>query len=217
LHVIAPGTESLVAAAREVGVRDARLLEALRAVPRALFVPPAAVDRAYIDEPIPIAHGQVTTQPSLVAAMVEALALTSSDQVLEIGTGYGWQTALLASLAKFVWSVERFPDLADAARANLAGHGTRNVAVVAGDGSKGLTDRAPFEAVIVSAAFPDVPSPLVEQLADGGRLVQPIGRGGNDYVVLFAKEGETLVRVRSLIGARFVPLVGKHGFQPPER
>jgi protein-L-isoaspartate(D-aspartate) O-methyltransferase len=190
------------------------LLQALRSVRRARFVPPAATSRAYSDEPIPIAYGQVTTQPSLVARMIEALALTGSEHVLEVGTGHGWQTALLASLAEFVWSVERFPDLAEAARANLTGHGARNVEVVVGDGTNGLAEHAPFEAVIVSAAFPEVPTPLTEQLAPGGRLVQPIGYGGSEDVILFRKEAEELVPRRSLIAARFVRLVGEHGFQP---
>ena len=119
----ARGPENLVAAARTTGVRDERVLAALRSVPRALFVPPSEIDRAYADAPLPIAHAQVTTQPSLVAKMVEALALTGSERVLEIGTGYGWQTALLASLADFVWSVERWPDLAEAARRNLERYG----------------------------------------------------------------------------------------------
>ncbi len=209
--------DRLVAAAREAGVRDPRVLEVLRGVRRALFVPPSELDRAYQDEPIAIPHGQVTTQPSLVARMIEALALRGSERVLEVGTGYGWQTALLASLVEFVWSVERFSELADTARANLARSGSGNVKVVVGDGSKGLVEHAPFEAVIVSAAFPEVPSPLAEQLASSGRLVQPIGHGGSEDVVLFEREARGLVPLRSLVGARFVPLVGKHGFQPRER
>jgi protein-L-isoaspartate(D-aspartate) O-methyltransferase len=189
------------------------VLAAVTAVPRALFVPPAQVDRAYLDEPLPIAHGQVTTQPSLVARMVEALALTGAERVLEVGTGYGWQTALLASLGDFVWSVERWEDLADAARANLKRYGTRNTEIVVGDGTEGLPEQAPFQAVIVSAAFPRVPPPLVEQLAPAGRLVQPIGRGGNEEVIQFERRGESLAAVRNLTGARFVPLVGRHGFR----
>jgi protein-L-isoaspartate(D-aspartate) O-methyltransferase len=144
--------------------------------------------------------------------MVEALALTGSERVLEVGTGYGWQTALLASLAGFVWSVERWPDLAEAARANLERYGARNAEVVAGDGSRGLPGQAPFEAILVSAAFPQVPPPLAEQLAPGGRLVQPIGRGGDEDVVLFERRGDRLETARSLTLARFVPLVGRHGF-----
>jgi protein-L-isoaspartate(D-aspartate) O-methyltransferase len=210
------GPEDLVAAARAVGVRDARVLAALRDVPRALFVPPGDADRAYVDEPIPIPHGQVTTQPSLVARMVEALALTGSEHVLEVGTGYGWQTALLAALARFVRSVERFPDVAETARANLVANGTANVEVVTGDGSEGLAGHAPFDAVIVSAAFPDVPSPLAAQVAPGGRLVQPIGPSGDEDVVLFVRDETGLVRRASLIAAHFVPLVGRYGFTERE-
>jgi protein-L-isoaspartate(D-aspartate) O-methyltransferase len=208
------GSERLVAAARKAGVGDARVLEALHSVPRALFVPPSQIDRAYADAPLPIAHGQVTTQPSLVAKMVEALGLTGSERVLEIGTGYGWQTALLASLADFVWSVERWPDLAEAARANLERFGARNAEVAVGDGSRGLPGRAPFEAILVSAAFPRVPPPLAEQLVPGGRLVQPIGRGGDEDVVLFERHGDAFEVSRSLTLAHFVPLVGRHGFPP---
>jgi protein-L-isoaspartate(D-aspartate) O-methyltransferase len=206
------GPEDLVAAARMAGVRDEHVLEALRNVPRAVFVPAWQIDRAYEDMPLPIAHGQVTTQPSLVAKMVEALALAGSERVLEIGTGYGWQTALLASLADFVWSVERWPDLAEAARANLERCGVRNVEVSVGDGSRGLAGQASFDGILVSAAFPRVPPPLAEQLAPGGRLVQPIGRGGNEDVVLFERRGDRLDAVRSLTLAHFVPLVGRHGF-----
>jgi protein-L-isoaspartate(D-aspartate) O-methyltransferase len=208
----ASGPEDLVAASRTAGVGDERVLAALRSVPRALFVPPSQIDRAYEDTPLPIAHAQVTTQPSLIAKMVEALALTGSEHVLEIGTGYGWQTALLASLADFVWSVERWPDLAEAARANLERYGARNVEVSVGDGSRGLAEHAPFEAILVSAAFPRVPPPLAEQLAPGGRLVQPIGRGGDEDVVLFERRGDELEVSRSLTLAHFVPLVGRHGF-----
>ena len=149
--------------------------------------------------------------------MVEALALRPSDHVLEIGTGYGWQTALLASLAEFVRSVERWPDLAEAARANLKRYGTKNVEVVVGDGSEGLPEHAPFDAIAVSAAFPRVPPPLAAQLAPGGRLVQPIGCGGSEDVVLFVRCGDRLSPARSLTAARFVPLVGKHGFRGGER
>jgi protein-L-isoaspartate(D-aspartate) O-methyltransferase len=204
--------QPLVTAAREVGVTDPRVLDAVAAVPRIEFVPPTLAASADVDRPLPIPHGQVTTQPSLVARMVESLALTGTERVLEIGTGYGWQTALLSRLAAQVWSVERWDDLAATARVHLARYGTGNVSVVVGDGSEGLAAHAPYDGIVVSAAFPAVPPPLREQLADGGRLVQPIGYGGNEDVVLFAKRGRTLVRVRSVIGAHFVPLVGRHGF-----
>jgi protein-L-isoaspartate(D-aspartate) O-methyltransferase len=202
----------LVAAAREVGVTDVRVLDAIRSVPRAEFVPPALAASAEVDRPLPIPHEQVTTQPSLVARMVEALALTGTERVLEIGTGYGWQSALLGRLAATVWSVERWDDLAETARTHLARHGTVNVEVVVADGSEGLPEHAPYDAILVAAAFPEVPPPLVEQLAEDGRLVQPIGHGGNEDVVLFTKREGALVKVRHVIGAHFVPLIGRYGF-----
>src|SRR5919201_2986279 len=162
----------LVAAARAHGVRDARLLEAIAAVPRARFVPLDLSARAYEDEPLPIPHGQVTTQPSLVAQMVAALGLAPAERVLEIGTGFGWQTALLARLAAEVWSVERWHDIARTARSNLERQGSENATVVVGDGSAGLPEQAPYEGILVAAAFPQVPAPLAEQVAEGGRLVQ---------------------------------------------
>jgi protein-L-isoaspartate(D-aspartate) O-methyltransferase len=210
--VDAPGQADLVRVLVAEGIRDERVLEAFRAVPRGLFVPPEEVARAYVDTPLPIPHGQVTTQPSLVARMVEALELTGTERVLEVGTGYGFQTALLARLAAAVWSVERFADLAERARSSLAAFGAGNAEVVTGDGSEGLPDRAPFDAVLVSAAHPGVPAPLVAQLALGGRLVQPIGPGGNEEVVLFERGPEGLVRRRVVTGAHFVRLHGKHGF-----
>jgi protein-L-isoaspartate(D-aspartate) O-methyltransferase len=203
---------SLVAAARDAGIRDDRVLEAFGAIPRSAYVPEQLVSLADVDEPLPIPHGQVTTQPSLVARMVEALVLTGSERVLEIGTGYGFQTAILGRLAAHVRSVERYADLADAARASLAREGVRNVEIVVGDGSAGLPQHAPFDAILVSAAFPAVPPPLVEQLAEGGLLVQPIGRGGSEDVTLFQLERGQLVARRCITGARFVPLVGRYGF-----
>jgi protein-L-isoaspartate(D-aspartate) O-methyltransferase len=202
----------LVAAARARGVRDPRLLEAIAAVPRARFVPGDFAARAYRDEPLPIPYGQVTTQPSLVGQMVEALDLSPSDRVLEIGTGFGWPTALLARVAGEVWSVERWEEIARTARSHLERHGTENATVVVGDGSRGLTEHAPYDAILVAAAFPQVPGPLVDQLADRGRLVQPIGRGGFDEVVLFEKRGGVLERIRQVTGAHFVRLYGEHGF-----
>lgn len=210
---MAAGTpEDLVTAARVFGVRDTRVLAAIRETPRIGFVPPALADRAYQDSPLPIGHEQVTTQPSLVAAMVEALSLTGGEAVLEVGTGLGWQTGLLARLAAAVWSIERFADLAEAARANLARHGVSNVVVVVGDGSRGLPEAGPFDAIVVAAAFSHVPEPLAAQLAPGGRLVQPIGPGGNDDVILFGRSEAGLVPRRTVTGAYFVRLVGAHGF-----
>jgi len=193
------------------GIRDERVLEAVARVPRVEFVPAEAAAGAYFDEPIPIGHGQVTTQPSLVARMVEALSLRGGEHVLEIGTGLGWQTALLATLAKRVWSVERFPDLAEAARRNLAGRDIVNAEVVVGDGGQGLAEHAPYDAIVVSAASPEVPSPLTEQLADRGRLVHPLGTGGDEQVTLFEKRSGEVRARRTLTGARFVKLVRPGG------
>jgi protein-L-isoaspartate(D-aspartate) O-methyltransferase len=205
--------DGLVQAALAAGVRDQRVLDAIRAVPRVEFVPVADAARADVDQPIPIPHKQVTTQPSLVARMVEALALDGSERVLEVGTGYGWQTALLARLAERVFSVERFADLARAARGNLARIGVENAVVVVGDGSQGLPELGPFDAILVSAAFPEVPAPLAEQLVEGGRIVQPIGPGGDDDVLLFVKRGAELARERFVSGARFVRLYGRYGYR----
>jgi protein-L-isoaspartate(D-aspartate) O-methyltransferase len=207
------GQADLLAALRLEGIREPRLLGAVRAVPRGEFVPPGLVERAYLDTPLPIAHEQVATQPSLVARMVEALALTGEERVLEIGTGYGWQSALLARLARDVWTVERWPDLAETARENLARLGTENATVVVGDGSEGLAAHAPYDGILVSAAFPEVPEPLASQLAADGRLVQPIGPGGREDVVLFDRRAEGLVARRTITGAHFVRLVGRHGFR----
>jgi protein-L-isoaspartate(D-aspartate) O-methyltransferase len=214
MPLVVPRTpEDLVFAARVFGVRDPRVLAAIRETPRADFVPPALRAHAYEDSPLPIGHEQVTTQPSLVAAMVEALGLAGGEVVLEVGTGLGWQTALLARLAGTVRSVERFADLAEAARANLARHEVSNATVVVGDGSRGLPEAAPFDTILVAAAFSRVPEPLTAQLAIGGRLVQPVGPGGNEEVVLFEKSSAGLVPVRTVTGAHFVRLVGEHAFE----
>jgi len=208
-----PTQEDLAEAVALEGITDQRLLDALRVVPRASFVPPSLAERAYHDVPLPIPRDQVTTQPSLMARMVAGLALGGSEKVLEIGTGYGFQTALLARLGGFVWSIERWPDIAKTARANLTRQGVENVKVIVGDGTEGLPDEAPFEAILVSAAFPDPVGPLAEQLAEAGRLVQPIGSGGAEAVDLFAKRQGNLVRLGTLTGAHFVRLYGKHGYQ----
>jgi protein-L-isoaspartate(D-aspartate) O-methyltransferase len=202
----------LAGAAYVAGVRDARVLEAIAAVPRAAYVAEGQTMLADRDRPLPIAGGQVTTQPSLVASMVEALALTGSERVLEIGTGLGYQAAVLARLAREVWTVERFQELAEAAAANLRAQGVENVTVVTGDGTDGLPQHAPFDAIVLAAAHHRVPPPLAAQLAPGGRLVQPIGPGGSEDVTLFERRASGLVRVRSVAAARFVPLCGRHGF-----
>ncbi len=207
-----PGPTDLARAARAAGVRDQRLLAAIEQLTRAAFVPDEFAGSAYLDEPVRITHQQVTTQPSLVAKMVEALALRGTEQVLEVGTGYGYQTALLAMLAQEVWSIELWQDMVNAARASLRRVGVTNATLLVGDGTRGLPDQAPFDAIIVTAAFPSVPPPLAQQLARGGRLVQPIGPGGLEDVRLFEKQYDELVASRSITGAYFVPLYGEHGY-----
>lgn len=212
------GSPGLVDAVRNAGVRDPRVLEAFRRVSRLRFVPSAHATRADHDEPIPIGHGQVTTQPSLIGHMVEALQLTGRERVLEIGTGFGYQTAILATLAKHVYSIEILPDLAERARDNLARAGIHNAVVVAGDGCHGLPAYAPYQAIIVAAAAPSVPPALIDQLDSNGRLVQPIGPGGNQVVVVFRKQDGHLTHERTVTAACFVPLVGESATGgPPER
>ncbi|WP_433437431.1 protein-L-isoaspartate(D-aspartate) O-methyltransferase [Nonomuraea sp. CA-141351] len=213
--------DTLVEAAQWAGVEDPRLLAAIAATPRDRFVPPRYASRAPHDEPIPIGHGQPTSQPSLIAQMIDALALSGTETVLEIGTGYGYQTALLACLARQVYSMERHADLAEHALANLAAAGMTNAEVVVGDGTAGLPEHAPFDAIVVSATARTVPAPLAGQLAEGGRLVMPIQEDLNEIVTLFAKRYGRLVQERLLTPARFVPLIGEHaddpGMEPPER
>jgi protein-L-isoaspartate(D-aspartate) O-methyltransferase len=205
--------EALAAASRAFGVRDPRVLAAMRTVPRRAYVPRGSESLAGRDEPIGIGHGQVTSQPSLVACMVEALALEGDETVLEVGTGFGYQAAILAQLAREVWTIELIPELAASARANLQAQGVANAHVVAGDGTLGLPEHGPFDAIVLAAAFPEVPPPLVEQLVEGGRLVQPIGPGGYEEVMLFERRPEGLRRARMLTGARFVRLFGRHGYR----
>ena len=175
-------------------------------------MPANQVEFAYDDAPVPIPHHQVTTQPSLSARMIQALRLTEAAQVLEVGTGYGYQTALLAQLASFVTSVERWPDLAQRARRNLAAQDIRNVRIVDGDGTEGVPAAAPYDAILVSAAFPQVPQALVDQLRIGARVVQPIGPGGTEQVTVFERSAEGLVSRGVVCHARFVRLYGRHGY-----
>lgn len=209
-----PTQEDLVRTVEAAGVRDERVLRAYREVAREHFVPRDQAHRAYVDEPVPIPHGQVTSQPSLVGLMVQALCLEEADVVLEVGTGYGFQTALLARLARHVYSVERFDEFVDAARRGLVSEAITNVEIRVGDGSAGWPEHAPFDGIVVSAAFPEVPAPLVEQLGEGGRLVQPIGAGGSEAVKRFTKSCGELASEELVVAARFVKLYGTHGFDP---
>ena len=207
-----PANRDLLRTLVAAGVGDERVLDAFQRIPRYAFVPAAKRARAHEDVPLPIPHGQVTTQPSLMARMVEALGLRGTERVLEVGTGHGFQTALLARLAHEVWSVERWEDLAAMARASLRRLGFENAYVVVGDGSKGLPRQAPFDAIVVAAAFTRVPEPLSDQLAHSGRLVQPIGPGGREQVARFVKEPTGLRRHGLVTAAHFVRLVGEHAF-----
>lgn len=190
-------------------VADERVVAAYRVIAREAFVPPDHRGEAYRDRPIPLPHGQTTSQPSLIARMIAAAAPGAEDTVLEVGTGYGFQTALLATLAQKVVSIERFERLAEAARRNLADVGINNVEVVVGDGWEGYAPGAPFDAIVVSAAAGSVPEALSQQLRDGGRLVIPVKRRRSDDVLLFVKRGGALEESRLITPARFVPLV--HG------
>lgn len=201
--------EPLMIAARTLGVRNERVLEALRRVPRERFVPEESRARADMDVPIRIPHGQVTTQPSLVARMVEALRLEGDERVLEVGTGLGYQAAVLAQLCREVYTIELFADLAELARRNLAEAGITNVHVVVGDGTRGLPEHAPYDAIVIAAAARHVPMPLIAQLVEGGRLVQPISRGATDVVTAFRREGGALVVDHEVTPAYFVPLVSE--------
>jgi protein-L-isoaspartate(D-aspartate) O-methyltransferase len=205
------GRHSLVERAAALGVTDDRVLEAMRQIPRVAFVPPGARLIANRDAPVPIGHGQTTSQPSLIAHVVAELELQLTDRVLEVGTGLGYQTAVLAAVAAEVYSIDRFVDLVETARGNLAAQGIRNVTLSTGDGTEGWPEHAPFQAIVVSAAFPEVPPPLAAQLSEGGRLIQPLGGERSDELVRFRKVDGELMRDRSLGAARYVPLRGRYG------
>ena len=196
---------------RARGIRDERVLAAMLHVPRHEFVSAEYRDQVYEDHPIPIGEAQTLSQPYIVAIMLEALALNASDAVLEIGTGSGYQTALLAELTRQVYSVERHASLARTAQATLARLGYTNVEVVLGDGSHGLPERAPFDAIVVSAAAPQIPPPLFEQLREGGRMVIPVGPAHAQELQLVRKQAGQPV-VETLEGCRFVPLIGSDGY-----
>lgn len=207
------GRRSLAERAAAQGVTDQRVLDAMRQVPRVAFVPPAARLVANRDAPIPIGHGQTTSQPSLLAHIVASLELTSTDRVLEVGTGLGYQTALLAHVAGMVYSIDRFADLVAIAQGNLAAQQIRNVELTVGDGTEGWPEHAPFDAIVVSAAFHEVPPPLVDQLAEGGRLIQPLGGQHGDDLLRYRRRGGELIVDRHLGAARFVPLRGRYGLR----
>jgi protein-L-isoaspartate(D-aspartate) O-methyltransferase len=201
----------LMAAVRARGVTDAAVLDAVGAVLRHLFVPPALRSRAYDDVALPIGNGQTISQPSTQARCLAALRLSARDRVLEIGTGSGYQTALLARLVAQVFSVERVQRLREEALAALQAAGTANVSLLLGDGTLGWRDYAPFDAIVVAAASPDVPQPLLEQLAPGGRMLLPLGERGEQVLTLVTALDGRVIR-EPLTGVRFVPLLGTFGF-----
>ena len=202
----------LVTTLRDKGIRDMAVLHAVSQIPRHLFVPEAVRHRAYEDSALPIASGQTISQPFIQALYLEVIALTGREKVLEIGTGSGYQTALLSLLAGSVFSVERIPALAQSARAALDQAGIRNVSIFVGDGTLGWRPYAPYEAILVSAASPSIPQPLVEQLAPGGRMVVPIGDKQLQTLHVVRREGDE-IRVTTAGDARFVPLLGQFGFR----
>ncbi len=191
---------------------DSRVLEAMRKVPRHLFVPPELQHLAYHDGPLPIGHDQTISQPYIVALMTQCLQLTGNETVLEVGTGSGYQTAVLCELCRQVFSLERDRFLASRAANRLTELGYTNVEVYVGDGSQGLADMAPFDAILVSAAAPSIPGPLRTQLADGGRLVLPVGDRTSQMLVRVWREGDSW-RIEDIAPVMFVLLYGRYGFR----
>ena len=202
----------LVETLQKKGIRDLAVLRAIRMVPRHLFVPESVRHRAYDDAALPIGSSQTISQPWVQARYLELLSLTGHERVLEIGTGSGYQTALLAMLCDAVFSVERITGLAQRARDALAAAGIRNVTVLVGDGTLGWRPFGPYDAILVAAASPDIPAPLVEQLAPGGRMVIPLGDRANQTLTLVRREGNQL-RTTTVADVRFVPLLGEFGFR----
>jgi len=190
------------------GVRDPRVLAAMREVPRHLFVEPAERARAYEDTPLPIGGHQTISQPYIVALMTELLDLSPSERVLEIGTGSGYQSAVLGELAHEVYSIEIIPELARAASEKLRGLGYANVVVREGDGYRGWPEKAPFDGIIVTAAPARIPEPLLDQLAPGGRMVIPVG-GFFQELKVFTKEPDGRITEKDIIPVRFVPMTGE--------
>jgi protein-L-isoaspartate(D-aspartate) O-methyltransferase len=193
------------------GIHDEATVNAFRSVPRHLFVEEALRNQAYNDYPLPIGEGQTISQPYIVALMTQSLGLTATDRVLEIGTGSGYQTAILAEITKEVFSIERIEDLAKKAGQILRKLGYDHVHIRVSDGTQGWIEQCPFDAIVVAAASPDIPRPLVDQLKDGGRLVIPVGGRSSQELVQVIKDGHEIVR-RNLGSCRFVKLVGEYGW-----
>lgn len=193
---------------RKRGIQDTRVLRALETVPRERFVEPGQQDLAFADQALPICCGQTISQPYVVAAMTEALELGPHHRVLEIGTGSGYQAAILGRLAWEVVTIERYRTLGETARARLAALGLSNVTVIVGDGTKGDSERAPFDRIIVTAATPQIPAPLLDQLAPDGILIAPVGpTGGVQQLMRLHKKEDSSFEERTLMAVRFVPLI----------
>jgi protein-L-isoaspartate(D-aspartate) O-methyltransferase len=193
-------------------IYDQGVLQAMKKVPRHHFVLPEHRYLAYTDGPLPIGHGQTISQPYIVALMTQLLQLEDDSTVLEIGTGSGYQAAILSHIAAEVHSIERDKDLAHHARATLKKLGLKNVHVHVGDGSKGWSENAPYDGIIVTAASPRVPKPLLEQLKDGGRLVLPVGSRGNQFLELWMRRGARYTH-EQIAPVAFVPLFGEYGWK----
>lgn len=196
---------------RSRDIRDQRVLDAFAEVPRHEFVPSEQIRHAYEDCPLPIGEGQTISQPYIVAAMTEALGLTGVEKVLEVGTGSGYQAAILGRLAGYVCTVERYASLSARAQAALERLGYDNVTCIVGDGSEGYATESPYDGILVTAAAPDIPQALTEQLADGGRLVIPVGEIYTQDLILVKKQGTRTVQ-KTINYCRFVPLTGKYGW-----
>lgn len=197
---------------RKRGVRDARVLRAMAEVPRHEFVPEQSASLAYADEPLAIGGGQTISQPYMVAAMTEALQLSGGERVLEIGTGCGYQAAVLSVLSREIYSIECRSELARSAAERLQRLGFNNVHVHCGDGSQGLKEFAPYDAILVAAAAPAVPRPLLEQLQEGGRMIAPIGAEDQQQLLLLIRHGSEFSSERRE-ACRFVPLLGRYGWK----
>ena len=202
----------LVETLQAKGIHDLGVLKAVSSVPRHRFVPESVRHRAYEDAALPIGGGQTISQPWVQARYLEVLGLTGKETVLEVGTGSGYQTALLAELADRVFSVDRVPELAREAKQVLQELGYRNVSIMVGDGTLGWRPYAPFDAILIAAASPSVPAPLLDQLAPGGRLVIPIGDRDRQVLHLVRRIGDEF-QTTTLGDVRFVPLIGEHGFR----
>jgi len=206
----------LIETIRSKGISDLAVLRAFEMTPRHLFVPTGLRHKAYEDSPLPIGSGQTISQPSLHAKYLELLKLTGKEKVLEVGTGSGFQTVLLAHLVAQVFSIERIAPVMEQAKVNIERAGVRNVSLLLGDGSLGWSAFAKYDAILVGAASPSTPQPLIDQLAEGGRLLIPLGGKDEQELVMYTRRG-TEVHKETITGVRFVPLVGAYGWRDSQK